>query len=320
MKINNNFQTPYMANKSVSKPAFGSLQGLGKKILGSKTLQNAGNLLEFDGYNMPLASLVTVCYGGVLIPRLVSARDKNEFKEIMVRDVTSMALLLYGRKAIQNVVSKACSKLSGLALVKYPKNHKNPLQVVYNYLRPEKGVSVLGSADLKSKYTNIDTFKNGIVDFCDFVKTSGGNVAKLFKSDEKLAKTAKEAFIKSGVEGDFESATSEKMIEAFTKLHKSDKQALNGIYEYFKNDKNAIVSKARVMNSSFDCLATFVLVPGLLGFGLPKLTEKNIKKQYKNHKPTTQKAAEKTQDNQQNKNILVTSKASKSAPVFKDFV
>ena len=36
------------------------------------------------------------------------------------------------------------------------------------------------------------------------------------------------------------------------------------------------------MNSSFDFLATFILVPVILGYALPKLTEKQIKDKYKN--------------------------------------
>ena len=40
--------------------------------------------------------------------------------------------------------------------------------------------------------------------------------------------------------------------------------------------------KARFMNSSFDFLATFILVPVILGYALPKLTEKQIKDKYKN--------------------------------------
>ena len=63
------------------------------------------------------------------------------------------------------------------------------------------------------------------------------------------------------------------------------------------------VKKARFMNSAFDFVATFLLVPGFLGYGLPKLTEKDIKSKYKNAKQSqnvvnnnTQKTQDKTTD------------------------
>lgn len=268
---------------SKSKPSFGlSLAGFGDKIGKSNVLQKFGKIFECDGYNLPLASLTTICYGGVLLPRLVFARDKNEFNEILQRDIVSIGVLLFGRKAIQNVVSKACTKLSGIALSKLPQGNHGKLKAVWNYLRPEKGVSVLSSADLVSKYTHIDKYKDGISGFCDFVTKSGGNVAKLFKSDKQLADLAQKAYDASGVGGDFSKASSEKITEAFAKLKNNNSSELNGIYDYFKNPKNNILRKARIMNSSFDFLATFILVPATLGFALPKFTEKYIKNKYKN--------------------------------------
>ena len=339
MKINNDVHMPNSKINAVqiknNNPSFGSLKTLGDKIVKSNTLQKVGKAFEFDGYNMPFASLATVCFGGVLLPRMITARDENEYKEVFVRDFTTIVVLLFCRKAIQNVVSKACSKLSGLALLKYPDKHQGFLKQAYNYLRPEKGVSALSSSDLKSKYTNIDKFNNGIVDFCQFVKKSGGDVAKLFKSDKNIAKAAGDAYKAANVGGDFATASSDKIIDAFTKLQNQKSSALNGVYDYFKNDKNGIVKKARVMNSSFDFVATFLLVPGFLGYALPQLMEKDIKNKYKNNPykdeqkvvpkvepKTEQKTAEPVKkDNLAAAQIYaMASKSVKSTPAFKEFV
>lgn len=270
--------------KSVNnKPSFKGLwSGLGGKVGSSDVWQRFGKVFECDGYNLPLASLTTICYGGVLAPRLVFARDKDEFSEVMKRDVVSIGVLLFGRKAIQNIVSGICTKASGIALSRLPEGHNGKMKTAWNYLRPEKGVSVLSSGDLVSKYTNIDKFNGGISGFCEFVTKSGGDVAKLFKSDKELAKLAKQAYEASNVGGDFSKATSEKVIEAFNKLKNGNSKELNKIYDYFRNSKNGILKKARFMNSSFDFLATFILVPVILGYALPKLTEKQIKDKYKN--------------------------------------
>ena len=327
MKINNNVHMPNNTSNTTAvkshAQSFGSLSSLGNKILKSETLQKAGKAFEFDGYNMPFASLATVCFGGVLLPRMVTARDENEFKEVFVRDFTTIVVLLFCRKAIQNVVSKACSKLSGLALLKYPNKHDGFFKQAYNYLRPEKGVSALSSSDLKSKYTNIDKFNNGIVDFCEFIKKSGGDVAKVFKSDKNIAKAAGDAYKAANIGGEFATASSDKIIDAFTKLNNEKSSALNGVYDYFRNDKNGIVKKARVMNSSFDFLATFLLVPGLLGYALPRLMEKDIKNKYKNNaNKVEQKATEQPvkKDNNLALSYAMAAKSVKSTPAFKEFV
>ena len=301
---------------SKANPSFGwSWAGFGDKVAKNDVWQRFGKTFECDGYNLPLASLTTICYGGVIVPRLVFARDKDEFNEVIKRDVVSIGVLLFGRKAIQNVVSKVCTKLSGVALSKLPQGHNGVIKSVWNYLRPEKGVSVLSSSDLVSKYTHIDKYNNGISGFCDFVTKSGGDVAKLFKSDKKLAGLAKEAYDVSGVGGDFSKASSEKIVEAFEKVRKNNGKELNGIYDYFKNPKNNILRKARIMNSSFDFLATFILIPATLGYALPKLTEKQIKDKYKNKAANVENAG-KIESTKTNMKLR---KSEKTNANFRDF-
>ena len=288
MKINSNIhlQNTKAVNNALIKnqqtPSFGSLQSIGDRVLKSGTAQKIAKHFEYEGLSMPFISLAMICTGGVIIPRLVQARDKDEFHEILVRDCTTVGIMLFARKGLQNIFSKVMSKLSGLPLLKYPQKHKGTFNQLFNYLRPVNGVSILSSSDIASKYTNIDKFKNGIVDFCEFITKSGGDVKKVFTGNEKLAAEAKKAFEAAGTGKKFADATSQEIVEAFSQLHSKKSNALDGVYAFFKDGKNGIMSKARVLNSTFDFLATFVLVPSMLGLGLPILMENRLKDKYIN--------------------------------------
>ena len=331
MKINNSFHLCNMnnynskLNKDSKNVSFGSLQKIGDKFLKSDVLQGFVNHFEFEGFSMPFAALAAICTCGVILPRLAQARDKDEFKEICIRDCTTVGIMLFARKGLQNIFSKAFSNLSGLPLLKYPDKHEGLFKSAFNYLRPVNGVSILSSADIKSKFTNIDKFRNGIVDFCDFVTKSKGDVKKLFTSNDKLAEKTKQAFDSLNTGIDFASATSEQLTNAFTYLHANKSDTLNGIYEFFRDGKNPIMSKARFYNSTFDFLATFVLVPTMLGYGLPKLMENKLKDKYLNK--DGKKEVNNSQDNGTksftlDKKYYETLKTPASAKIsaFKDFV
>ena len=296
-----------------------NLKALGEKVTKPGFLNKLANELEFDSYNMPVATLGLICFGAVLLPRLICARDKDEFKEIFTRDIISMVALCYGRKALQNISTKFFTKSTGIVLGTKPKGHETAsvLKKVFNYIRPESGVNVMSSSQLKAKYIDIEGYKNGIVDFSKFIQESGGSISKLFKQDDTLKGLTKAAYEKSSFANKvgFDSVDDETLAKAFKELQTSNKDALKDIYSFFKNDKNAIVKKARGINSGFDFLTTLLAIPLFLGALLPKFNEKILKDKYlgkdrnkKNRTTDTVELSQKTVSNKTETNQKVQNK------------
>ena len=76
----------------------------------------------------------------------------------------------------------------------------------------------------------------------------------------------------------FEEAKTADFIETFTKGHKATHtKELDEFYNLMNGKDNPLVKKAKSINSSFDFVTTFLIVPAMLGIALPKLLEKQMK-------------------------------------------
>ena len=187
-KANNN------AGKEKSKPvAFkGALESLGK-VASKKDgkLAKFFSEFEFDSYNCSFLGLLTACGLGVLAPRLYHAREENEYKEVLFRDTVTIGTIACGAKIMQQIVARMCTNATGFALAIKPKFKEGTKELTktLSYLRPVKGHQVLTSDQLQSKYTNIDTYKNGVAGFAEFIDEQGGNVRKMFTKTDKKATT-----------------------------------------------------------------------------------------------------------------------------------
>jgi len=247
---------------------------------GANPLQSLGRAFEFDGFNFSLSGLLLILYGATIIPRYVKARDKDEKREILIRDITTLTTLIFARRSIQNVVSRMCSKASGLALHTKPENHSGSLKKIYNYLRPERGIQPLTSEQIIAKYSKIQDYKNGLVDFGDFVIKQGGDIKKALCTDKNIAQHLKSMHTKWKPGGDFESAGSDEIMNMIRHFHKNRENDYAQIIEILKNPNNELVKKAKFMNSTFDFLTTLVFVPAILGVFLSYFNETLTKRLY----------------------------------------
>ena len=261
-------------------PAFkGNLLGkIANTISTDGKLRKFSNAFEFDGINMSCAALLTTMGLGVVYPRVKNAYDKHDRREILTRDLVTITSLIAGAKALLKTITRGFEKMSGIAMSEKPKGYKKlPMwKRVINHLRPFGGVQVYSNNDIILKYSNVDKYKGGFEGFCKYVKTSGGNLVKLFANDE-TTKTNIEKMIGKPLKD----ATENEIMNAVK--DSKNKEFVQNIINVFKqvdakgNPTNAFIRKAKAITGVFGFMSTFVAIPLFMIF-LQKFNERMTKK------------------------------------------
>lgn len=292
MKVNNttfNMQMPEIKKN----PSFGSAESLSKKLLSGGILRKFSDAIEYDGYSMTSASLLALFYGAVIVPRYVQAYDKYDRYEIIRRDLISLTALVFMARALSKGFSQICSKASGFVLNHKPEGFNKLGTKIWNYINPESEFATLKSDQIVAKYSKVDEFKNGIVDFCEFIDKKGGNINKVLSFD-KTVKANTEKILGKPLKG----ATYEEIVKGFEKAKGSD--ALKSIYEVFSKPNNPFVKHAKIMNSAFGFASTFFLVPALIVW-IAKSNEKITKQRIAKDMAAQQAKQEQVSQSQDNK-------------------
>lgn len=308
-------------NVKQNTPSFGSAAGTANKILHGSTSKIA-KAIEFDGLDMSFPVLLSVMLGGVLLPRVIQAQDKYDREEIIRRDSITIATMAFGAKMLSKGFSKFNEIKSGFALASKGEGFKNKSIAgkIFDYLRPVKGINVLNSEQLVSKYSNLETYKDGINGFCEFIDKEGGNLKKVFgfvpETKEILEKlVGKEAFA---------SADNNTIKSAIKKAQEEAPDQIENLLKQFRNTKdvsgktvyNKFVQKAKSMNSTFGFLSMVLLVPVFLGFVLPKVNETITKKKFK---ARNNESAQNNSSIQQNSGFMSVPENNKSKAIFNEF-
>lgn len=231
-------------------------------VLDSNKLKNIINHFEFNDASMSVSAMLALLYGFCLPTRLYNAPDKYDRNETIARDVTSFGAILFAANALSRGFSKVFSKLSGLALNITPSDHNKNLYTRFrDYFSPMSGINVLSNKELESKYTNVHKYKNGILDFFDFITGNGGNLKKTLQIDKEIAENAKIILGK-----DIKDVVDDNEIKEAFKNIKTDaeKEAKQTIENILKDSKNKLVKHSKTYNSMFTFLSTIVLVPGFM--------------------------------------------------------
>jgi len=284
MKINTINTSTCLNNQQQNKSVtFGNIGSIGSKAL---------KALEFDKSNFSTAGLCTVCYLAVFAPRYIKSRDDSERREILVRDLPTITTIIFGRRILQNIVSQIYTKTTGLALHIKPEKHETPLQKIFNYLRPDKGIKVLSSSEITEKYSNVHLNKNGLADFADFITQQGGNIKKVLSSNKELKTHLQTAYQQFNPDGNFEKAGPAEIADMLRKINKKNapkNSEIQAIENILKTPDNILVRRAKRINSTFDFLATLVFIPLILGLLLPRINECITKSHYKKQKDKVDK-------------------------------
>ena len=272
-------QTPA---KNKSNPSFGAanpkqavidtLTGEGKGLLG-KLAGKFANAFEFEGCNVSFPLLLGIMGFGIFLPRLTQAKDKYDREEILRRDLVTAATLCFGEHELKKGFSKMNESSSGFVLADKGRNFKqqNMAKRLFDYIRPIKGVQVLSTDQIVSRYSGLDKYKGGIGGFCNFIDNQGGKLSKVFSlTDEAKALTEKI------VGGKLEGLDNKTIKEAIAS--KIDSEDVKNLTSLFDDKGNAWVKKARTLNSRFTALSVLLIVPLFLGFALPAINERATKK------------------------------------------
>ncbi len=299
MKVNN-FQTNIYNNKNIKQNTKNKSSNVAFGANPSSFWRKLNQQLEYSGVSMPVLVLGIVSFGAILLPRLIKARDNTERAEIIQRDVITILVMMMGSFSLRNIMSALSAKKSGYALL--AGNHKaNPFVKTLNLFNPLGSTNIFTSSQLVSKYSKINDYKEGFYGFSKFLNDNGGDAKKFFSSDKKLKGLVSDLYKKfkpQNAAADFEKASKTDVAEMFNNINKSKDKAnvLKELTSLFEKTDNNFVKKAKFMNSFFDFLSTFLLVPLLLGVALPKFNEKTVRKmvqeeQNAKNKPQTQNMA-----------------------------
>lgn len=262
--------------KDKSNPSFGSSASFVKKLTGNNIIGKMAQGIEFDGCNLSFPLLLGVMGFGILLPRTMQAKDKYDKEEILRRDLVTCTTMCFAEKEFRKGFSKLNEKNSGLVLAAKEQGFKDKsiFRRFFDYLRPEKGVRVLSTDQIISKYSGIDKYKDGIKGFCEFIEGQGGNLGKVFSLTDDSKQIVQNLLAKDG--HDIATASNSAIKETLSKAIDSDD--VKKLTELFKDKNNPWVNKAKTLNARFTALSVLILVPVFLGFLLPWINEKSTKK------------------------------------------
>ena len=264
--------------KDKSKPSFGSSANMAKALTGNGPVGKIANAIEFSGCNLSFPLLVGVMLFGILLPRVKNSKDKYDREEILRRDVVTCAVMCAGEKELRKGFSKLNENKSGFVLAAKDKGFKDKslLQRLFDYIRPIKGVNVLSTDQIISKYSNIGAYKDGLKGFCDFIDGQGGNLAKVLSYTDE-SKILIESLLQK--EGQSLANADNNIIKEVIEKAKDSEEAKK-LIDLFKDKNNPWVTKAKTLNARFTALSVLVLVPVFLGFMLPWINERATKKKF----------------------------------------
>ncbi len=264
--------------KDASKPSFGSSSAFVDKITGNGLMGRIASGMEFQGINLSFPLLLGVMGLGIVFPRIKNAKDKYDREEILRRDLITCAVMCFAEKELRKGFSKLNEVKSGMVLATKQKGikDKSAIRQIWDYLRPIKGVQVLSTEQIISKYSGIDKYKDGIKGFCEFIEGQGGNLSKVFSVTDESKSIVDSLLKKEGK--DILSSDNSIIKEVLSKAKDSDE--VKKLVDLFKDRNNPWVKKARTINSRFTAFSVLVLVPVFLGFMLPWINEKTTKKRF----------------------------------------
>lgn len=268
-------------------------ENLGKTILddGKNTekarriIQKTNHFIQGESYNPGRGAYYFLMSACVVGPRLLKARDEDEKREILTRDVTTITTMLFAMKALQAGMCNIAQKKTGLPLVHDAVKNKNIGKRILGYLNPEGGILPFTSDEVVARYSRFQD-KNSFVKALKTIDKEGGKISKVFNLESKKGErpmyvAAQKLFGENFLEKSnselidcVQNMTSETAVEGLEKLIGSKAaQVVNGTEEGILNNKNNPITKyARNISARFNTLS-LAITAGFLGFGISKINE-----------------------------------------------
>lgn len=258
MKINN-FNTASAVNNN-QPPAFkGNLSEFK-----AAAKQDAKKFLSLErSGTMNRKLFIANAFAFLLGTRIVTSRDKDEKREIFIRDIPSIMFAVAGVPTIQNAIAKTLQKSKKADGFVFTEKSNNRLEVskwILNKLgkTPKEKVTPMSYGDLKSLYVYDENIHSGLAGFSQRLADNGGNVKGIFSN---LSED-----IKSGI-----AKLSNDNTNFIKELGKHENNGIaDKIKEALKTDKNSALKKAEFLRT-IPTVVGFGLTLSLLGIFIPKL-------------------------------------------------
>ena len=294
----------------------------------SKILRGINNFVEGESYNPGRSAYYALITSCVLVPRLIQAREPDEFREIATRDAITILTILFAMKGLKTGMCSFAQKKNGLVLIKdHMGKEAGKLTRLRGYFKANNGIDPLGKDDIIARYSNIKN-KDQLVNMMTMVDNEGGNLSKMFSIEENKGFFSKINPFNKGAKketplldaakkifgDDFSDKTNEEMIQIVKDITPDNKKASEGLTQLvgsspakegiealedtkgiLNSDKNPLTKYARNISAWFETVS-LGLVAGFLGFGLPKFNEQFTKSKHINKPGTNVERAAKPAD------------------------
>lgn len=268
-------------------------ENLGKTILdnGKKTeaarnvVQKANKFIQGEGYNPGRGAYYFLMSACVVGPRLLRARDDDEKREILTRDVTTITTILFAMKALQAGMCSVAQRKTGLPLVHDAVKNQNIGKRILGYLNPEGGIMPFTSDEVIARYSRFQD-RDSFVKALKTIDKEGGKISKVFNLESKKGErpmyiAAQKLFGENFLEKSnneliecAQNSTSKSALEGLEKLIGSKAVgSTEGVEAGILNNKdNPITKYARNISARFNTLS-LAITAGFLGFGISKINE-----------------------------------------------
>lgn len=234
MKINN--VTPVNNNQNNNNNKSVAFKG------GFKDFFNKDNFLSLQRKGpMDRNLFILNAFVFLLSSRLITSRDKDEKREILLRDVPTIVLAVQGVPLVQKIVADLMQKKTGFAFL----NNSN-----------KKRSGTVGYSQLNDWYKFDTNLKSGFDGFSKRLVEQGGNLKKIFSTLGKDYKTDLAKFSDNNDE--------------FMKELTNNTELKARIIEGFKDGKNSALKKAEFLKT-MTSVTGFAATLALLGICIPKL-------------------------------------------------
>lgn len=245
-------------------------------------LDSLAKHLEFNGNQFTPALMTSLAVGGLMTPRCITAarrapedpvtkkKDYSEIPEALTRDIVSTGAVTFGVPMLSKALISSYEGNTGYVL-KNRAEGMSTAKKVLDYLNPFSKLGYYGISDLDQIYGNLDT-KDKLVNLSEFVDNNGGSMAKILKTEKKT----NAVFENHGLNlKDLAKQTDRKeanktIIEKLKSSKEFAQDLINAIKPEKEGAANAMLKRARSLNSYVSFASTVLFVPAFLGIVLPK--------------------------------------------------
>lgn len=247
-------------NYSTNQPSF--KRGLSPQV--KQNLQKGfdwlGDKCNVENGSLTREMFLAVSFLFLLGARFIEARDNDERREILTRDIPAIAVSGVGALLLNNPVGRLITKKSGIPIS----------------FKDGKALNFATQKQVKDWYSNLSTMKNPLETLSEMVERNGGNIQKVMK--------------KFGFENEMkaisDSTKNVDVIAAIKDAKNNKPAAFEALENLLKNVKadNKVVKFAKSSQAAvkLSCLA---VTAAFLGYFLPRLNIIITKKKVQESQP-----------------------------------